>query len=194
MRLISKRALSKHGGQTCPPVSGSSLLSVLEMSECQQLLWDPRKLDQNGFVVWNSPTPCFLWEAVCTAWSQRACLFTCKSSPSKPVCTQSCGKWIMPQKSYSAFIFQVCDLLLFARVCVLKGRASEKRSMFYIVFVKRAEDENMGKRDDEREREDKQWCITDIGSPCEPWDVWGNGGIMHKMFVTYCRGQFKTLR
>ncbi len=44
-----------------------------------------------------------------------------------------------------------------------------------------------------REREDKQWCTTDIGSPCEPWDVWGNGGIMHKMFVTYCRGQFKTL-
>ncbi len=167
MRLISKRALSKHGGQTCPPVSGSSLLSVLEMSECQQLLWDPRKLDQNGFVVWNAPTPCFLWGAMCTAWSQRACLFTCKSSPSKAVCTQSCGKWIMPQKSYSAFIFQVCDLLLFARVCLCFERQS-KREKEYVLhcLCQKSRRWKHGKAWwREREREYKQWCTTDIGSP-----------------------------
>lgn len=176
MRLITKQAWSKHGGQTCPLVSGSSLLSVLEVPECQHFPWDPRKLDQNGFVVRNAPTPCSLWGAVCTDWSQQACLFTCKSSPSQALCTQSCGKWITPQKKapwLSFFKSVICCCCLWESVHVLKGRASEKRRLFYIVFVKRAENENMAKRDEERERERISNGVPQIlGAPNEPWDAW----------------------
>lgn len=57
-------------------------------------------------------------------------------------------------KKATRLLFFKCVICCCLResVCVLKGRASERRRMFYIVFVKRAKNENMGKRDDERER------------------------------------------
>lgn len=88
---------------------------------------------------------------------------TCKHSPSQAVV------WEVDYatKKATRLLFFKCVIYCCMResVCVLKDRASERRRMFYIVFVKRAENENMGKRDDEREREDKQWCTTDIRSP-----------------------------
>ncbi len=106
------------------------------------------------------------------------------------------GSGLCHKKSYSAFIFQVCDLLLFARVCLCFERQSkrEKENVLHCLCQKSRKWKH-GKAW-WREREDKQWCTTDIGkSPCEPWDVWGNGGVMHKCLShTVNRVQFKGLR
>lgn len=119
MRVISKRAWSKHEGQTCPLESGSSLLSMLEVSECQRFLWDPGKLDQNGFCGAKSTGPVLpLRSSVCMAWSQQACLFTCKSSPSQALSHRRVGSGLCYQKKHLFFHFFKSDLLLLVRACL----------------------------------------------------------------------------